>query len=317
MKNLYDVLGVAKSASDAEVKSAYRKLARKYHPDLNKDDKNAAEKFKEISCAYDILGDKEKRKQYDNGEIDSDGKPTGFGAGFGASGFKQGENPFGGATYRTYSSASSNPFSGGGFDFSSFFGDDIMSAFKSSAGAKAKARSNHFGGTKGLDQTMTIDVDFLDVAKGATKVINANGKRVSLKIPAGTVEGQSFRLKGMGEASIDGGENGDLFVNVHILPHRYFKIDGLNIVLELPISMKEAVLGAKVMVPTLNGSVKLTIPPYSSSGEKLRIKGKGVKTASNLGDEIVVLKIVAPKRQNKVLEQVLSEMGDTPDRMFS
>ena len=141
-KNLYDVLGVAKTASEAEIKSAYRKLARKYHPDLNKDDKNAADKFKEVSAAYDILGDKEKRQKYDNNEIDADGKPTGFGAGFGGGeGF--GGNPFGGGSYRTYSSAGGNPFGGaggfgksGGFDFSSLFGDDIMSQFTGGAGRR-------------------------------------------------------------------------------------------------------------------------------------------------------------------------------------
>ena len=164
---------------------------------------------------------------------------------------------------------------------------------------------------------MTLDIDFLDAAKGATKVISSEGKRFNLKIPAGTQEGQSFRLKGMGNSSLNGGENGDLFITVHIRAHRYFKLDGLNVVLELPISMKEAVLGTKIMVPTLTGFVKLTIPPYSSSGEKLRLKGKGVNTTKGCGDEIVLLKIMAPKTKNSVLEQVLSEMGDIPDRKFN
>jgi len=308
MKNLYDILGVSKSASDAEIKSAYRKLARKYHPDLNKDDKSAAEKFKEVSSAYEVLGDKEKRKKYDAGEIDADGKQTGFGAGFG------GENPFGNGTYRTYSG--SNPFGEGGFDFSSIFGDDIMSAF--SGATRARRRSSPFGSTasKGQDVSYTLDVDFLDVAKGAEKTINLNGKNVNVKIPAGFEDGQTLRLKGMGGSSMTGGENGDVLITVHVLPHPYFKLDGLNLLLDLPISIKEAVLGSKITVPTLNGKVKITVPPYSSSGEKLRLKGKGIIAKKGIGDEIITLKIMAPAEHNKILEQVLTEMGDVPQRNF-
>jgi len=319
MKNLYDILGVSKSASDAEVKSAYRKLARKYHPDLNKDDKTAADKFKEVSLAYEVLGDKEKRKKYDAGEIDAEGKPTGFGAsGFGASGFGGG-NPFGGGTY----TSSQNPFgSAEGFDFSSIFGDDIMSAFTGAGRRRARSRTgggyDPFGTTapKGLDVSLTLDVDFLDAAKGATKNIRLQGKTVNLKIPAGTTEGQSFRLKNMGNPSIAGGENGDAYIKIHILPHPYFKADGLNLLLDLPISIKEAVLGAKIMVPTLKGKVKLTIPPYSSSDDKLRLKGMGIETPLKKGDLIVTLKIKAPKEHSLVLEQTLQAIPDTVQRNF-
>ncbi|HCU59163.1 MAG TPA: molecular chaperone DnaJ [Alphaproteobacteria bacterium] len=309
MKNLYDVLGVSKSASDAEVKSAYRKLARKYHPDLNKDDKSAADKFKEVSSAYEVLGDKEKRKKYDAGEIDADGKPTGFGAGFGG-----GENPFGSGSYRTYSSQ--NPFGDGGFDFSSIFGEDIMSAF--SGATRSRSRSNPFSSaqSKGQDISYSLDVDFLDVAKGAEKKVNINGKNVNVKIPAGFEDGQTLRLKGLGGVSMNGGENGDVLITVHVLPHPYFKLDGKNLLLELPISIKEAVLGAKITVPTLNGKVKISVPPYSSSGEKLRLKGKGISSKTGVGDEIITLKIMAPQEHNKILEQVLSEMGDVPQRNF-
>ncbi len=315
MKNLYDVLGVSNSASEAEIKSAYRKLARKYHPDLNKDNKSAADKFKEVSSAYEILGDKEKRQKYDNKEIDEEGKPTPFGA----SGFAGGD-PFGG-TYRTYSSTQ-NPFGDGGFDFSSIFGDDIMQAFTSGRSKRTHTGTDHaynpFGGKpqKGQDVAYTLDVDFLDVAKGAEKKINIGGKTVNVKIPAGTNQGQTLRLKGIGSASNYGGQNGDVLITVNVLEHPYFKKDGQNILLELPVSIKEAVLGAKITVPTLTGKVKITVPPYSSSGAKLRLKGKGISTASGTGDEIIILKIVAPKEHNKILEQVLSEMADTPERGF-
>jgi len=322
MRDLYDILGVSKSASDTDIKSAYRKLARKYHPDLNKDDKSAAEKFKEVSGAYEVLGDKEKRKKYDAGEIDAEGKPTGFGA----SGFGGGDGPFGGGTYRTYSSSSTaeNPFGdAGGFDFSSIFGDDILSAFSGAAKRRSRTRAgagyNPFGSSaapKGLDVSMTLDIDFTDAAKGVKKSIRMNNKTISLNIPSGTVEGQSFRLKGMGNSSPAGGENGDAYIKIHIRPHAYFKADGLNILLDLPISIKEAVLGAKIMVPTLKGKVKVTVPPYSSSDDKLRLKGMGIETSKGKGDEIITLKIKAPKNPEPVLEQALNVLQDTPQREF-
>lgn len=313
MKDLYDVLGVSRTSSDAEIKSAYRKLARKYHPDLNKDDKSAAEKFKEVSAAYEVLGDKEKRKKYDNNEIDAEGKPTGFGAGF------SGENPFSNGTYKTYSS-SQNPFGDGGFDFSAIFGDDIMDAFTKGAQKRSAKSSgyNPFSGgmQKGQDVSYTLDVDFLDVAKGAEKKINIGSKSVNVKIPAGFEEGQTLRLKNMGAPSPSGGENGDALISVRISEHPYFRKEGLNILLDLPISFKEAVLGAKITVPTLTGKVKISVPPYSSSGEKLRLKGKGIAAKGATGDEIITLKIMAPREKNKILEQVLTEMGDVPQRNF-
>ena len=320
MKNLYDILGVSKSASDAEIKSAYRKLARKYHPDLNKDDATAAEKFKEISGAYEVLGDKEKRQKYDAGEIDADGKPTGFGAsGFGGGG------PFGSNTYQSYSSSDmgGNPFGGAeGFDFSSIFGDDIFGAFSNASKRRSRNSGasgfNAYGGAapKGLDVAMTLDIDFLDAAKGATKVIRMDGKSINLKIPAGTTEGQSFRLKGMGNPSVAGGQKGDAYIKVHIRPHPYFKADGLNILLDLPISIKEAILGAKIMVPTLKNSVKVTVPPYSSSDDKLRLSNMGIETPLKKGDLIITLKIKAPKHPDLALENTLNYMQDTPQRKF-
>ena len=307
-KNLYNILGVSRSASESEIKSAYRKLARKYHPDLNKDDKTAAEKFKEISCAYDILGDKEKRKKYDNNEIDADGKPTGFGAGFG-----RGSNPFEqGSSSGFY--GNSNPFGGsGGFDFSSIFGDDILNQFTSGN----NRRGFGFGeNQKGQDISYTMDVNFLDAAKGTEQKVVLNNKNINVKIPAGTQDGQTLRLKGLGGQSPIGGQNGDVLITIKVNPHTYFKSEGLNVLLDLPISMKEAILGAKITVPTINGKVKVTIPPYSSSGEKLRLKGKGIVTDKAQGDEIITLKIMAPKNSNKILEQALAEMTDTAVRTF-
>ncbi len=308
-KNLYDVLGVSKGASAMEIKSQYRKLARKYHPDLNKEDKTAAEKFKEISAAYDILGDKDKRQKYDNNEIDAEGKPTGFGAsGFGGGGF----NPGGG--YHTYST---NGFNGAGFDFSSLFGEDIFSQF-SNGGGNGFAGAGYGGrrAQKGQDIAYALDVDFLDVAKGVEKNIIMNGRQLNVKIPAGTTSGQVLRLKGQGYAGVNGGANGDALITVNVRPHPYFRAEGTNVFIDLPISMKEAVLGAKVIVPTISGKVNLTIPAYSSSGEKLRLKGKGIKTKNGTGDEIVNLVIMSPKAKNPDLENVLKDTVEEQLRTF-
>ena len=303
-KNLYQILGVSKNATESEIKSAYRKLARKYHPDLNKDDKTAAEKFKEISCAYDILGDKEKRQKYDNNEIDADGKPTGFGAG-----------GFGGG-YQSYS-AGRNPFQGAqgaSFDFSSIFGDDIFSSFASQG---AGPFGGGFGGAsrrprKGADINYTMRIDFLSAVRGSEKTVNINGKNINVKIPVGTVNGQTLRLKGLGEASLNGGTPGDVLITLNVDRHPYFEQEDKNILLELPITLKEAILGAKVTVPTISGKVAVNIPPYATTGEKLRLKGKGIKG----GDQIMTLKVVMPKNKSVELEKALQSMPNENIRTF-
>lgn len=306
-KDLYQILGVSKTATEAEIKSAYRKLARKYHPDLNKDDKDAAEKFKEISNAYDIIGNAEKRKKYDNNEIDSDGKPTGFGAGFGGAG---GSYDFGG---------NGNPFGSGfggaqGFDFSSIFGDDIFSQFTS--GARQRGAGARRYASKGRDVSFNMRVDFIDAARGMEKQINLGGKNLNVKVPAGTQSGQTLRLKGMGDAGVNGGENGDALITILVDDHPYFKADGLNILLDLPISVVEAIQGAKITVPTINGRVAVKVPPFSSSGEKLRLKGQGIKSRSGQGDQIVNLQIIMPQGGDPALTAVAQHMKNYAVRSF-
>ena len=161
-----------------------------------------------------------------------------------------------------------------------------------------------------------MQIDFLTAAQGAERTVNLNGKNINVKIPSGTQNGQTLRLKGLGDVGYNGGENGDVLITLNVAPHPYFTADGLNILLELPITMKEAVLGAKITIPTISGKVAVTIPPYSTSGEKLRLKGKGMKTKTAQGDEIVTLKIVAPKTKNAELEKVLSSLADENVRNF-
>jgi len=309
-KDLYQVLGIKKTASATEIKSAYRKLARKYHPDLNKDDKNAAEKFKEISSAYDILGNDEKRKKYDNNEIDADGKPTGFGAGFNPNdyasyGFGGAGNPFG-------KGFKSSGFNGAqGFDFSSIFGEDIFSQF-----TNGSTRGGFSQAQKGEDVSYSLKVNFLDAANGIEKKLNINGRNINVKIPAGTQNGQTLRLKGMGAQGYNGGANGDALININVAEHPYFKSDGLNVLLDLPISLKEAWQGAKITIPTINGRVAIKIPPLASSGEKLRLRGKGIRTKGSVGDEIVNLQIIMPEKSSSELDKLAENIANYNVRNF-
>jgi len=303
-KDLYSILGVSKNASKAELKAAYHKLARKYHPDVNKDNPSVAEKFKEISAAYDVLGDEDKRKKYDNNEIDASGKPTGYGS------YSSSQGPYGGGFY-------SDNSQGADFDFSSIFGEDIFSAF----GGGSASRRGGFGANarrqrKGEDISYTMRVDFLSAVKGSEQQVTLGGRSINVKIPAGTIDGQTLRLKGLGKPGHFGGETGDVLITLSVDKHPYFSLDGINIMLELPISLKEAVLGAKVTVPTIDGKVAVKVPPYASSGDKLRLKGKGLNSKKGQGDQIMTLKIISPKGKNAALEKALDAMPEEEVRNF-
>ncbi|MBE6449092.1 MAG: J domain-containing protein [Alphaproteobacteria bacterium] len=287
MSDLYQILGVSKSASAAEIKKAYHKLARTCHPDVTKNDPKAAEKFKEISSAYDILGDAQKRKQYDAGEIDEQGKPKapfGFGGGAGYGG-----NPFnGGYSYHDM---------GGAGGFESFNFADL---FSGGAGGFSDLFGNMRGGgarqhrPMGQDVSYSLNIDFvLSITGGETSVRLSNGKQVKVKIPAGVLDGATLRLRGQGE------NGGDALIKIHVSSHPYFKRNGNDVEMTLPITLKEAVLGAKITIPTLTGAVALTIPENSSSDKVLRLKGKGVP---NKGDLLVRIQILLPEKTNADLE---------------
>ncbi len=309
MRNPYDVLGVAKGASADEVKKAFRKLAKKYHPDQNKNDPKAQEKFSEINTAYEIVGDADKRGQFDRGEIGADGKPRGFegfGAGGpGAGGFRRQAGP-GGAEHFEFNMGAGGPFGGGGGGGGFNPGDIFSELF---GGGRGRAGGRAGPPPKGEDYAATALVPLQEVARsGKVNVVLPTGRTLEVKIPKGVEDGQQIRLRGQGQPSPYGGEPGDTIVTLKFAPHPLFKLDGRDLRLDLPITLYEATLGGKVDVPTLAGKVELTVPAGSSSGRKLRLRGKGLESTTGAhGDLYVTLQIVLPEGANADLEALMRE----------
>jgi DnaJ-class molecular chaperone len=277
----YQILGVARGASEKEIKSAYRKLAKELHPDKNKDNPKATERFSAVTHAYDLLSDADKRTRFDRGEIDADGNPA-MPQGFGGGGFDSGGG-----------------FGGGGFGAENIdLGDLLGGLFGGGRGG--------FGGVgggggqrrpppKGANVQYRLNVSFADAASRASQRITlGDGKTIDLKLPAGVEDGTQMRLIGKGEQGPGG--SGDALVTITVQPHAFFRRDGDNVRLDLPISLDEAVHGGKVKVPTVEGAVMLTIAPGSSSGKTLRIPGKGFsRKDGSRGDQLVSLEIVLPE----------------------
>ncbi len=283
MKDPYQVLGVDRKASAEEIKSAYRKLAKKLHPDVNPGDQAIEQRFKEVSQAYALLSDPTTRERYDRGEIDAGGQERATG------GF-----------YRTYSSGGGRQ-RGAPFDFGEEISvDDIFSEFFGGGRMRGGRRR---ASERGADNHFSVQVSFEEAALGAKKRVRLGGENrtLEIKIPAGTESGQTLRLKGQGQAGKAGGEAGDALIEVTVAPHAYFRRDGLDIRLDLPVSLQEAVLGANVTVPTLSGKVTMKIPEGSNTGSVLRLKGKGIKADGKAGDQYLSLKIVLPERQDDQL----------------
>lgn len=304
MRDPYDVLSVPRGASDADIKKAFRKLAKTHHPDRSKDPK-AKEKFAEISSAYDLLSDPQKRAQFDRGEIDAEGKPRfrgfeGFGAGAGEPGFGTGRS------YKTFTWPPGGN-SGGGSAFEDIF--EIFGGLGGRAGARGGTRTSET--PAGEDVTADVTVPFVEWALGGkVRVELPNGKELDVSIPAGIQAGKTIRLKGQGNVSPLGGRPGDALITVHVASHPQFRADGRNIRVDVPVSLYEAVLGGKVRVPTLDGTVELTLPPRTTGKGALRLKGKGVQSKPNPGDLLVSPRIVLPEGPDAELEKLARRMKD-------
>jgi DnaJ-class molecular chaperone len=332
MRDPYEVLGVSKGASEAEIKSAYRKLAKKHHPDANKHDPKAATRFAELNAAYEIVGDDEKRKAFDRGEIDGEGKPRfqGF-QGFGAQpggGFRGGP---GGAHFESFHfgpdgfqrPGGAGGFRGGGGGFEdilrNMFGGGAARGAGQDPGFGARFEPEDFGPVTGQDLLASLTISLPEAAKGTTTRVHLpTGKDVEVKIPAGITSGQQIRLKGQGWPSA-GGKPGDALITVNVAAHPLFKPDGHDLRLELPITLYEAVLGGKVRVPTLDGAVELAIPPGTNSGRTFRLKGKGLKGKEAgkeagkavTGDLLATVRVVLPEKTDDELKELMKKLRES------
>ena len=294
MADPYSILGVSRSASEKEIKSAYRKLAKELHPDRNADNPKAAERFSQVTGAYDLLSDKDKRAQFDRGEIDGDGNPTApFGFGGGGGGYSaQGHPGAGGFEFRG---------GGAGGDFSDIFEGLFGGAGGRQAGGfgRRNAPPPH-----GANVTYRLAVDFVDAATRATQRITLqDGKTIDVRLPAGVEDGTQMRLKGKGQPGPGGA--GDAILTIEVRKHPFYTRDGDDVRLDLPITLAEAVRGGKVKVPTVDGPVMLSIPAGSTSGKTLRLKGKGFTTKTEQrGDQFVTLVIDIPADDARLKEFV-------------
>jgi DnaJ-class molecular chaperone len=307
MRDPYTILGLSKSASEAEVKKAFRKLAKTHHPDRNANDPKAKDKFAEINTAYEILGDAKKRAQFDRGEIDAEGKPRfqgfeGFGAGGGREqGFEGFSFGFGGGGPFARASRGGGGGTPGGEDlFANLFGEAFRGAER--GGGRA-------GPARGEDVAATLTATIEDIASEAkSRVTLPTGREVEVTIPKGVADGQVVRLRGLGRPGPRGGEPGDALLTIRIAPHPLFTIEGSDLRLRQPIDLADAILGGALRVPTPTGPVDMTIPPMTSSGRTLRLRGKGLPGKSGRGDLLVTLEIRLPADAETELKELARKL---------
>ncbi|MCF1504505.1 DnaJ C-terminal domain-containing protein [Afifella sp. H1R] len=336
MRDPYDVLGLSRTASAAEIKRAYRKLAKANHPDHNAGDPKSAERFAEVNAAYEILGDKDKREKFDRGEIDAEGKPrfAGF-EGFAGGGAQNADfDP------RSFSDIFSSFGRGGGggrarsFRFSSggrgprathtggMDEEDVLNsifgAFGGAQGAGPQAGAGRRAGAsaqppKGTDLKAEVAVTLEDLVAGKKPTVTLpDGRDVALTLPKGVKDGQVIRLRGQGYASPQGGPSGDARITVRFVPHPRFKVDGSDLRTDVAVSLEDAVLGGKATVPTIEGNVSLTVPPQTSGGRVMRLKGKGLPTSTGgRGDLLVSLRITLPETHDAELEALMKKWRAT------
>jgi DnaJ-class molecular chaperone len=289
-KDYYELLGVKRDASDAEIKKAYKRLARKYHPDVNPNDKTAEEKFKEISEAYHVLSNKDLRKKYD--QFGHSSRWSQEFSGFDSSGFDF-----------------KNPFSS-----SEGFGSIFEEIFGGAAGAQARTRTKPRAPMKGRDLQYSMEIGFMDAVKGISTNItvnsaSSNNQRLRVKIPAGVDSGSNVRLAGKGEPGAYGGPHGDLYIITKVRPHPFFERKGDNLYVDIPITLGEAVFGAKIEVPTIDGNSLMKIPPGTQNGQKFRLYGKGVPymKGDRRGDQYVTVKVSIPKNLDENSKELLKQ----------
>jgi molecular chaperone DnaJ len=308
-KDFYSVLGVAKDVSAADLKKTYRKLARQYHPDSNQGDAAAESRFKEISEAYAVLSDAEQREEYD--QIRAMGSGARFTAGGpGAGGFEDVFSQFGqgrgGGRYQSYSAEDFD-------DIFSMFGQQGGGRFGSGGFGQSTGGFRGYGGpTRGADVTARTTLDFTTAAKGETISLQSeDGKPFKVKIPAGVADGQKIRLRGRGRPSPDGGENGDIVVQVSVRPHPVFVRDGLNLRVIVPVTFTEAALGATIEVPTLGEDpVRLRVAPGTPSGRVLRVKGRGIQTQKGTGDLLAEVQVAVPAHLDGAAREALEKFQE-------
>lgn len=292
-KDPYDILGVGRNASADEVKRAYRRRAKELHPDRNPGNKTAEQKFKEVQAAYEVLGDPQRRSQYDR-----------FGAG--------GPPP----NFHTWSSQAASPFEGAAFDFGDL-GDlsGVFEQFFRRPGTRGRARrTSRRARPRGADIEHSIDLSFEEAARGTTRELRLSTggaiQRIEVRVPAGVANDQRIRVKGKGQEGPGG--FGDLILRCRVRPHPYFRRNGNDILLDLPLSLREAALGAKIEIPTIDGVTRLTVPPGTSSGVKLRLRGKGIRDrqGGEAGDMYAVTRVVVPKELSARARGLFEELGD-------
>jgi DnaJ-class molecular chaperone len=304
MSDPYRILNLPRSADQAAIKQAYRKLAKTLHPDRNPGNTAAEQRFKEVTQAYDLLSDPARRARFDRGEIDAEGRPRGFG-GFGGGGFGSG---FGGGFAGRAGGA---PRSAPEGLFEKMFGGAFARGFAGGTGAGSsgaedflRAQSSARQRMRGADRRYRLEIDFLDAARGSRQRLQLSGGRtVEVDVPAGSESGKRLRLKGLGDQSPLDGPPGDALVEIQVRPHPQFSREGRDIHVEVPLALADAVLGTRVTVPTLDGTVRLTVPPGASSGRTMRLKGKGIAGPDGgRGDQYVRLLVVLPEGPDRELE---------------
>jgi DnaJ-class molecular chaperone len=294
MRDPYDVLGLKRDADEAAIKAAYRKLAKRHHPDLHPGDKKAAERFSELNNANDLLSDPEKRGRFDRGELDAEGH----------------EMPPRGGFYRDFRGGPGGErYAGAEGDTAGFSEDDIAAFFSRHFNARGEGVNMR---APGADLRYSLTLGFLEAANGTSRrVLLPDGRALDVKIPAGIDDGHTIRLKGQGRPGIGGGPAGDALIEVAVAPHPFLRRAGDDVIVSLPVTLKEAVLGASVSVPTIKGHVKLTIPPGSGDGTRLRLRGRGIRE----GHQYVELKVAVPPGDEPALAEFLR--GWTPAHPFN